>query len=457
MAQDEPLIELPNIPESTNPSLVGERSPLRAEAISRGGFEVDGLIPPGLEGLLMWIGPNPLVVDDVAKYTPAKGDGMVHSLSIIDASPRELSSRFIVTRSLVDRLGARPPRGPLRAGSPLANERLVHLAGRIIALDGAGLGYRITTDLLTACVEDFDTMLTSPMGRQVVVDPETGASAFLGLDPDGPPYVRLHQVNKRGVVTETTALPIGATGAEPGFGATSRTIGIVESSLLAHVPQGEDDVRSEITFDPERRPAVGLLPRGHDGSSTVWSSSEPGHVETVTSMRDTEAGADLVVVRATPERSGDPSWRPLGRCGTLQRLEVDAFRKRVAITPLDDVEIDGAATDASARMEDRRHAYAVTPDGSMVIAYNTSSGVAQRRQLPEHLIADRPMFVRDPDGHNDEEGWIIVPCFDRITSSTVLLIIDGTRFLGLPQSVISLPHRLPMSLTGMGLPAHAYR
>ena len=457
MATPEQMIELPEIPPTSRALLTGFRAPVRAESFETGPFGVTGVIPPGLEGIVMWVGPNPAIIDDPEIYDPADGDGMVHALSITDGEVRSVRSRFIATRSMVERLGLRAPQGPLAAAGPTANTTLVRIANRIIALDGKGLGYRITTGLATACVEDFDTMLTTPMGTATVVDPETGGAAFLGLDPEGPPHVRLHEVSGQGVLTVTTALPLGATGATPGLGATRSTIAVVESSLLAHVPQGDDDVRNDITFNPDRRPAVGLLPRGRPGSEITWCASSPGHIGDVLEMRDTADGAELVVVRSVPERSDDPSWRPHRRVGSLEKLTVDGSRRSVTLDQLDDLVIDGASSDAAELMEHRRHHYAATADGSMLVRYNSTSGVAQRRELPAELVASRPLFARDPEGRSDEEGWIIVPCFDRTSSLTTVLILDGTRFLGAPQAIVTLPTRLPFDLTGLFVGAEAFR
>ena len=257
-------LELPAIASTTNPALSGWRAPVRAETTSTGPFERSGPLPPGLEGRFIWLGPNPVVVADPDSYDPDWGDGMAHALELRDGEPVEQRSRLVVTRLLASILGARPPEGPLEAAGPVASRSLACFSSRLVALDGAGLGYRLTLDLRTACVEDLDGMLGSPMGTQVIVDPSSGEAVFLGVDPLGPPWLRLHRVDGRGVLVESIELEEPGWLAEPALGILGRDALVFESSLVAPVLRGDDDVLQALRFDPERAPRVGVVPLDSD-------------------------------------------------------------------------------------------------------------------------------------------------------------------------------------------------
>lgn len=446
-------LELPQLPDTDREALSGARTPLRQQVEASGPFEVSGALPPAFDGTLLWLGPNPVLVDDPATYDPIDGDGMAHSLTFAARVPTTQRSRMIVTRNLVDTLGVLAPPGPLSAAGPVANLRLAVVADRLLALDGRGLGYRLLPSLATAMVEDFDATLRGPMGFHVVVDSRTKGAAFLSWNPSRSPHLTYVEVSGEGVVTHATPLPIGAIGAEPALGASATTLGVVESSLVAHEAQDHDDHRHSISFDPERRPCVGLIPRGSDGRQIVWCTSEPGHTFDVASLRDTTHGADLMVLRSSPDRAQDPSWRPVPEQGTLQRVEVDADRGTSALTPLDDTLIDGLCVDGTTPMEERRFAYAAADLGRSVVRFDLRTGAALRHQLPDHLRADRPVFISDPEGHGDDEGWLAVACFDAETRRSSVVVLDGTNVSGPPQSVIRLPARLAFGVTGLFLPA----
>ncbi len=455
-------LELPGIPPTDNPALTGWRAPVRVESTSRGPFGVAGAIPRGLEGRLMWLGPNPILVSDPDHYRPSDGDGMVHALEIRDGAPTEFRSRFVVTRHVVDTLGARPPEGPLNAAGPLANAALVHVASRILALDGRGLGYRVTLDLRTACVEDFDAMLATPMGTQVIIDPETRDAVFLGVDQQGPPYLRLHALGADGILAGSTEIAVDSWLAEPALGLTQTSAVIAESSLASPVLRGDDDVLRPLRFDPEYAPRVGLLAKGEDGSAIEWSTSQPGHVHRILSAADTPLGARCVVLRSSPENTPDPSWWPSGPSGHLELLDVSTLNRGVTITRLDDLVLDAVTADPLAPMASRRFAYGVTTEhagdeGGLLVKYDLTTGHAQRRSIPETVVADQPLFVRDPEGRTDEEGWVVVPLFDRSTDSSQLMVLDATRFSGQPESIITLPARLPFGVSGLFLAPNDYR
>ena len=453
MTTPAPPLELPQLPDTDREVLSGARTPLRHEVDATGPFEVDGALPPAFDGTLFLLGPNPILVKDPDAYDPIDGDGMVHSLTFTKRVPTAQRSRMVVTRNLVDTLGVLAPPGPLSAAGPVANRRLATVADRLLALDGRGLGYRLFPSLTTAMVEDFDATLNGPMGFHVMVDHQTKGAAFLSWNPLRAPHLSYVEVSGDGVVTHATPLPIGAIGAEPSLGASATTLAVVESSLLAHEAQDQDDDRRSLSFDPDRRPCVGLLPRGADGSQVAWCTSEPGHTFDVASLSDTEHGADLVVLRTSPERADDASWRPTLERGTLARVAVDADRGTSATTALDDTVVDGLSVDTTTSMEERRFAYAAAEEGASLVRFDLRTGAAVRHQLPAHLRADRPVFMPDPEGHGDDEGWVTAVCFDAETRRSTLVVLDGTNVAGPAQSLVRLPARLAFGTTGLFLPA----
>ena len=455
-------LELPTLPPTSNPALNGWRAPVRSEFTSKGPFTLNGSLPRGLEGRFLWLGSNPVVVNDPETYDPVDGDGMLHSLEIRDGQPTEQRSRRVVTRHLVDLLGARAPEGPLAAAGPLANLQLVEVARRLLALDGRGLGYRITPDLRTACVEDFDATLASPMGTQVVTDPSSGDALFLGVDPQGPPWLRLHRLSPSGSITETTVVEVPSWRAEPALGATETRAVLAESSLIAPPLRGDDDEVGRLQFDPGHAPRIGLLDHGADGSRMHWSVSEPGHVSSIAAAEDFSLGVRLVVLRSSPDRIDDPTWWPTRDRGYLEHIEVNDLGHAAAIRRLDDLKLRSVMGDPACTFPTRRFLYALTSKrsgskGAMLVKYDLATGHAERRIIAEHEVADSPFFVRDPEGTTDEEGWVVVPIFDRTTETSQLMILDGTRFSGAAESVVSLPERMPIGLTGLFLSPHSYR
>ena len=455
-------LELPLIAPNDNPALNGWHSPVRAETTSTGPFGMVGSLPPGLNGRLIFLGPNPVLVPNPDTYDPAEGDGMLHSFDITRGTLTEQRSRLVVTRHLVAVLNARPPEGPLSSAGPYANRALIHVAGRLLALDGLGLPYRITPELRTACVEDFDAMLASPMGTQVIVDPERGDAIFLGMDPDGPPYLRLHQVNAEGVLRDTHEIELPSFRASPALGRTEHRALLAESSLIAPPLRGDDDELQACRFEPHIAPRVGLFDLSNPDARISWSTSEPGHIHSVLSSRETVLGADALVWRTSPERSGDPAWWPPREAGYLERVAVNGIGKSCTIERLDDLELGALVADLTTAQSSRRFFYGVTArrsgsQGGQLVKYDVVTSRVEHRPLEEHLVADQPLFVRDPEGRTDEEGWLVVPVFDRSSESSALLVLDATRFTGSAEAMLTLPERLPFGLQGVFLSPSSFR
>ena len=421
-----------------------------------------GALPPGLEGRLVLLGPNPVVVPDPSSYDARDGDGMLHALEIRDGAPVEQRSRLIVTRHLVELLGARAPSGPLEAAGPVASRALVKLASRLVALDGEGLGYRVGVDLSTACVEDFDAMLATPMGTQVVLDPASGDAWFLGIDPLGPPWLRLHRLSHQGIMLDTVEIEMPSWLVEPALGLFHDRVVIAESSIASPVPRGDDDVIGALRFDPAKPTRLGTLMHDDLEAGVSWATMEPGHVECISATRHGPSGPTSFALRSSPAQAADSGWWPPGDRGFLERLEIDASTRSVGVVRLDDLLLDSLRGDPLVHPEDRRFLYAVTAlragdEGALLVKYDVSDGSAERQAIPDNLVVDEPQFIRDPEGHSDEEGWVVVHALDRSNDTSQLIVLDATGFGGRPTSVVTLPTRLPTGIRGLFLSPEEYR
>jgi carotenoid cleavage dioxygenase len=449
------LIELPPLPPNSSPLLSDGRAPLRAEVSEDGPFEVAGIVPPALDGLLLMLGPNPIVVADPEGYRAGEGEGMLHRVAIDDGQPVAMSSRFVRSRALVDRWGAAAPPGPLPMGGLLANRSLVHVAGRLLALDGGGYGYRVTPNLGTAVVEDFETMLTTTMGSCVVVDPSTGAGTFLGLARHRGGGLHLYELSADGMITRSTALPLSFVPDDPPIEVLDDLVAI---ALSSHDLRWETEERlgdPVLTFDPERPAAIGLLPRGGAAHDMRWCTSGPGAFSAFVCMIASGTGADGVVLHQEAPPANLSPWLPDRRGGVMTGFTADARTQTLRLSPLDDVNVLGIAIDPIATPDARRYAYGVSDDHRTLLKYNVRNSTATRTSLPSHLDAGCPIFWRDPEGRSDEEGWLIVPCFDRMTQRSALVIFDATRTTAEPEAVIGLPSRIPLDARGFFLPGRA--
>lgn len=455
----ENLIELPPLASTVRPGLSGGLAPLRSEVEEDGPYDVTGTIPPSIDGMLMLIGPNPVFIEDLDAHDLDRGEGMVHAIDFDRGQPTTVRSRFVRTRGLADRWGAKAAPGSLALAGPRANRSIVNVAGRLLALDGAGYGYRITPELATAFIEDFDSMLSTAMGSSVAVNSSDGSGTFLSWYMDGSPGLLLHELSADGVITSTTPLAVPLQPDDPPIAVLDDLVAIGLSSLFFDRSEVGDDreLAAGLRFDPDRASAVGLHGRKAEGSSLHLCHGRPGAITEFAAMTSTSSGADGVFLFQRPRREGDAEWRPTRRGGILTNFSADARTKSLRLEDVDDVDLAGISIDEVAAADVRRHAYAVTQDQRTVVKYNIRNGSATRVEMPEHLDAGTPTFWRDPDGRSDEEGWLFVPCFDRSTEASTLVVYDATRMNSGSEFTIGLPSRIPLGVVGSFIPGPTFR
>lgn len=444
----------------SNPYLMGNFRPVVEETVRTGPFTVEGAIPPDLNGLLLRNGPNPAVVQNSDTYHWFSGDGMLHGLELRDGALLGYRNRFVRTRMLADEIGTMSPRGPREAINGPANTNVISFANRILVLVESGLPHRMTPDLETVCVEDFDGTLASPMTAHPKIDPETGAMAAFGYDPFGPPYLRYHEITPEGKIVWTTAIDLPSCVMIHDAMVSATQIGFFDLPVGLDTELAMAGVALPFRFDPEGRSRVGLLDRGTPGERVQWLSVEPCYVFHVVNAFDD--GADLVADLYCYDRTFDTGMgRLLGSAlPRLERWRMSPTATAVHRTVLDDLPAEFPRIDDAMAGRPYAHGYATQiarRDGLDAfpgyVKINADHGTVARIDLPDHLQASEPIFVRASDGKTDEEGWLLAVEYDRTSDSSDLVIYDAHAFSAKPEARIHLPVRIPFGFHGAYLDA----
>ncbi len=149
---------------------------------------VTGAIPPGLDGILLRNGPNP-ITPDPPSYHWFVGDGMLHGVELRDGAAR-YRNRWVRTDAACAALGEEPPAGQpadvFVGGSSVANTHVVAHAGRILALVEVSLPTEVRPDLTTVGRFDFDGALAIRDDRAPEDRPADRRDALLRLRRHGP-------------------------------------------------------------------------------------------------------------------------------------------------------------------------------------------------------------------------------------------------------------------------------
>ncbi|MGH9089742.1 MAG: carotenoid oxygenase family protein [Acidimicrobiales bacterium] len=399
-------------------------------------LDTEGAVPPVLDGLLVRNGPTGYA--DGA--TGPDADGMVHALELRAGAAVGYRSRWVRTRRLAGVAGTTPARGPAQAVDGPANIHVVWHGGRLLALDGQGLPHLLSPRLDTVGVEDFDGMLTSPVSAHPHVDPATGVMAFTGTDVFGPPFLRYHELDAAGMLVHSTEVPLEQAVLHADLGVTASRV------VLFDLPPVHDRGARPLPFswdsaDGDGRPArVGVLARGATGETVRWVPTEPCVVTHVANAFDD--GDDVVadVVRHDGWTPDDPLAPP----AVLERWRIG--RRSVARTPVDDLSVELPRVDPALAGRPYRFVYCAADDGALV-RYDLDRDERARWEPGGGRAAGEPLFVRDPDGHADDEGWVLALVDEGET--TDLVVLDASSFgRRAPDAVVHLPARVRRSCHG---------
>ena len=149
---------------------------------------------------------------------------------------------------------------------------------------------------------------------------------------------------------------------------------------------------------------------------------------------------------------------------TLERWRIDATAGRIETTRLDDRTIEFPRVDETLAGRPYRYGYCVemsqTDDAESfdaLVRYDLVRDEAVQWDPGPGRSPGEPIFVRDPDGRSDDEGWVLTVVYDATTDTSDLVILDASSFGKDPEAVVHLPARVPFGFHGSWVPAARYR
>src|SRR5680860_1922453 len=139
---------------TADPFLEGNYAPVFDE-LTATNLEVDGSIPPELDGRYVRTGPNPFEMP-TGPYHWFVGNGMVHGVRLGNGKANEYRNRFVLTDELAANRGVKPVSGSSEMGSrALGNTNVVSHAGKLLALTETTSPFELDADLETVATYEF--------------------------------------------------------------------------------------------------------------------------------------------------------------------------------------------------------------------------------------------------------------------------------------------------------------
>jgi carotenoid cleavage dioxygenase len=435
----------------TNPYLTGLWTPMREE-MDLAEVQVAGVIPAGLDGQYLRIGPNPLAPDP-RSYHPFIGDGMVHGVAIANGKALWYRNRFIRSGRTSKQLGTEPAPGP-RHGADTVNTSVAAVAGGIYGLvEGGSTPVRLSRDLSDQCYSDFGATLAGAFSAHPHRDPLTGETHAVTYQWRAAGKAAHVVLDASGLVIKE--VPLGLThGPMIHDCAITKRYVLVLDMPAAFVPEAAAGGSPfPYAWQPQLPCRVGLLPRSGNPQDIVWCDAPLSYVYHVANAYDAEDGTVVLDVCAFDSMFAESSDRSRG----LERWTIDPEARSVSVGSVDNRPQDFPRIDERLFGQKHRYVYTVSqpesaddpaPSGSAIYRYDLESGTTQVHDFGEGRYPGEFVFVPKALDSAEHQGWLIGLVIDSNADTTDLIVLDAEAFEASPVGSIHIPHRVPPGFHG---------
>ncbi len=416
-----------------------------SEEISESQLKVIGSIPPALNGRLLRNGPNPQTGWSDHWFF---GNGMIHGVEFCNGKANWYRNRYVRT-TLWDDPGADSGEAMMDLAKSAANTHVIHHAGKILALEEAHLPWEVSPELDTIKAWDFDGKLETPMTAHPKVCPVTGELLFFAYGIF-PPYLTYHRANAQGELVQSEQITV------PG-GTMMHDFNITENYVIWMDLPAVWDIESlegeglPIKWDESYGARLGVMPRTGGDSDVTWYDIDPCYV--YHPLNAYEDGDNIVLdVCRLANMIADGIDTP----AFMTRWVINRSSGTVKETQIDDRNTEFPRLPD--RLVGQKHRYGYTaglaasaPYGERYIKYDFGDFSAKTLELGAGRQGSEAVFVPDPSGSGEDDGWLLAYVYDQSTDCSEVLILDASTLSEAAR--VLLPARVPMGFHGSWVPA----
>jgi carotenoid cleavage dioxygenase len=432
--------------------------------------EVEGEIPPALNGTLYRVGPDtqyPTRDGDII----INGDGMISAFHFADGHV-DFRCRYVKTeRLLTERQHRRRLYGkyrnphtddPATAGTDrdaTGNTSAFMHNGKLFALREDSLPRAIDpVTLETLEVHDFDGQFAGlTMSAHPKLDPQTGEWWSFGLFAhkryDGDMMLILGDRDGKLVRQEPFQAPYP--GVVHDFAVTRGHVVFPVMPLVVdreRVANGGDFY----AYDAALPSMWGIMPRGGSVDDLRWiavPNAFSGHIMNAYDGDDGTLHVDATISRGNSFRffagsDGQPT-NPHQGIATLTRLSFDLSRAEggVTMTPFPGAVGEMPRCDERYAMERYRWGFAKSPTGIIRLDWDTMAR-DEFALAPAEAAAQEPVFVPRGPGAVEGDGYVLSLVNRHQENRADLVVLDTRSFTGPPVAVVRLPFNQPLAFHG---------
>lgn len=409
-------------------------------------LKVIGAIPPELNGRLLRNGPNPQTGWSGHWFF---GNGMIHGVEFEKGKANWYRNRYIRTPLFSDP-GGDPIAALMELDKSSANTHVIHHAGKILALEEAHLPWELSTALDTVGVYDFGGKLTTPMTAHPKVCPATGEMLFFAYGIF-PPYLTYHRVSADGKLVQSEEITVPGGTMMHDFNITQNYVIWMDLPAVWDIDDMADG-GLPIRWDPTYGARLGVMPRDGGNADVKWYDINPCYVFHPLNAYEKDNNIIIDVCRKDSIMDGD-SDAP----ARLYRWVIDQVAGTVSERQIDDRTAEFPRVCDAVVGHEYRYGYtaglaASLPYGERYIKYDLSDYSSKTVELGAGRQGSEAVFVKDPNGTSEDDGWLLGYVYDQATDKSEVLILDASTMSEKPVARILIPARVPMGFHGSWIP-----
>lgn len=451
----------PRAAAADHPFLTGIHAPMREE-LTLTNLPVAGRIPPELDGRYLRIGPNPLTPPNPATHHWFTGDGMIHGLRLKGGKALWYRNRWVRTDSVSNVLGEKWAPGPRRAEFQTVNTNIAGHAGATWAMvEASGFPVRFDEELNTVAHDPFGGSLTGSWSAHPHRDPATGEWHAICYEATDADTVRHVVVGIDGRVRRDERVRVKNGPSIHDCMITERFVIILDLPVTFSLKALLDGQSFPYRWNPAHRARAGLLPREGRGDEVIWCDVDPAFVFHPANAYERDDGVVVLDVCAHATMFADSDDGPDSTYCPFERWLIDPVRGVVTRTVIDADPQEFPRPNEDYVGRPYRYAYTMAlPTGgdpqfqgaTKLYKHDLSTGTRQEHDFgPNRLPGEFVFVARDPSGAEDD-GWLMGLVIDRALETTDFVILDAQQFEGLPEAIVTLPHRVPPGFHGNWIP-----
>ncbi|QQB33283.1 carotenoid oxygenase family protein [Achromobacter deleyi] len=435
----------------------GATAPL-ADEVDLADLPVDGALPPGLDGVLVRNGPNPLrgrfEGNDVLSWWPQPA--MLHAIAFHDGRATGYRNRWARTR-----IWAREYDPQAEAGLPETNPNVNVLrhAGEVLALAEGGAPLAMTPALDFLGASRRHPGLAGGMTAHPKADPETGELMSFRAHWERP-WLRYGVTGADGQPLLDQLIEVPGPSMMHDMAITARFSILLDLNVAYDFSMLSRGYRMPLRWHDERQSRLGVIPR--HGGPVRWFEVAPCFIQHVVNAYDRDASTLVLDVVRYPEYlrlSREGAGFEDSPLGALWRYEIDLAGGRVSERALDDAGIELPRINEGRTGRAYRYCYAVEQPNNRemrgVVRYDLETGARQRYAVPPGDQNSEPVFVRRPGARDEDDGWVLVCVYRQASDTSDVVVLDARDLAAGPLATVRLPRRIPAGFHGAWLPREA--